>query len=139
MGILKVSKSQNQFAQKTNEIFDKILPQLHSFVFWAMEFQEKMLLRFTKLQYSHRNSSLLFLLFDLSLESSNKTLKTFIRTKETVNFSVGSKKHCHLGEDQRPPTFDLLTLVFAARLLKSPYPDRKIWECVRKSFACQLK
>ena len=62
---LKVSKSQkknswNSIALKTNEMLDKILPYEAkwslgrtlsniSFVFWAMEFQQKMFLRFTDL------------------------------------------------------------------------------------------
>ena len=52
---LKVSKSQNSIAQKTNEIFDKFLPWLHraellsNFVFWAMKFQEFFFLRFNDL------------------------------------------------------------------------------------------
>ena len=49
---LKSIFSWNFIVQKLNEIFDKILPyeaRAESCLFWAMEFQEKMLLRFTDL------------------------------------------------------------------------------------------
>ena len=60
LALLKVSESKKYFflklhCPKTNKILDKILPWLHRaelcliFCFWAIEFQEKMLLRFTNL------------------------------------------------------------------------------------------
>ena len=90
--IIKVRKSQKHFfwnsiAQKTNKIFDKILPLSNISFFWAMEFQEKMVLRFTDLLLQQVQYLSIFEKVCCKIISSSGTLNTDALTNKQIHTS----------------------------------------------------